>query len=136
MSPQTKRAKRNRKRIKWTPLSPVPEPLRSAFLTPGMSTFATTALSPSLQKLPGVASCWASVYSAPVMTASSITVDAAIQVARMDRDVRKTYIYFVAITPNEERFFNGPFKDFEGHHCSRFNATDPAVLFARAKFKK
>jgi hypothetical protein len=133
MSRQTKR---NRKRVKWTPLSRVPEPLRSAVLMPGMSTFATTALPASLHKIPGVALCWASVFSAPVMTTSSITVDAAIQVARIDRDVRKTYIYFVAITPSTERFFTGPFKLFEGHHCSSSTPADPAVLFARAKFKK
>jgi len=101
-----------------------------------MSTFATTALPTSLHKLPGVASCWASVYSTPVMTASSITVDAAIQVARIDRDLRKTYIYFVAVTPSGERCFSPPFKNFKGHHCPLSSPAEPAVLFARAKFKK
>lgn len=136
MSRQRKSTKRDRKRVKWTPLSPVPEPLRGAVLTPGMSTFATSPLPASLHKLPGVASGWASVYSAPVMTASSITVDAAIQVARIDRDLRKVYIYFVAVTPNGERCFSRPFTDFKGHHCSLSSPAEPSVLFARAKFKK
>src|SRR6266851_7701373 len=132
LSRQRKRTKRDRKHSKWTPLPGPPENLRGAVLTPGMSTFATTALPTSLHKLPGVASCWASVYSTPMMTASSVTVDAAIQVARIDRDLRKTYIYFVAVTPSGERYFSPPFKDFKGHHCSVSSPAEPAVLFGRA----
>ena len=96
----------------------------------------TTALPQPLQAMPGAVSYFVSGYTTGVPITPELTVGGEMVVVRTDGDVAKAYNFVLATSSNGQVCFNGPYKNFPGHHFDPGSAVTIASLFGHGPFKK
>ena len=123
---------------KWTPVDrSAAEKLIEATSAPGVVyPVATSALPQPLQAMPGAVSYFVSGYSTAVPIAPGLSAGGEIAVVRTDADLAKAYNYVLATSSNGQVYFNGPYKNFPGHHFDPASAVTVASLFGHGPFKE
>jgi hypothetical protein len=123
-----KRDKPVEPRSKWTELDHAAgEEIAVATNTPGqILVLPLTALPNGIAKMPGAISYFVSAYTAPKVVSPALTVGGEMAVLRTDAGLRKAYNYVFATSSDGKLYFNGPYKDFTGHHVA---AQEPIVYF-------
>ena len=84
----------------------------------------------------GAVSYFVSGYTTQVAVAPGITAGGEIAVVRTDGPVSKAYNFVFAMSSNGQVYFNGPYKNFQGHHFDPGAAISVPSLFGHGPFKK
>ena len=123
---------------KWTPIDKsAVEKLTEATSAPGVVyPIATSALPQPLQAMPGAVSYFISGYTTGVPIAPGLTAGGEMVVVRTDAGVAKAYQFVLATSSNGQVCFNGPYKNFPGHHFAPGASVTVASLFGHGPFKK
>lgn len=103
--------------------------IQEATSAPGIYQLAMTALPTQLQRMPGAASYFVSSYPAPISLGSNTIAGGELAVLRTDGDVSKVYNYIFASSADGRVYFNGPYKNFPGHHLSSTSQVTVESLF-------
>jgi hypothetical protein len=117
------------KQTKWTRIDPAAaEKLTEITSAPGqVFPLRVQDLPKNLQLMPGAVSYFASGYTVPVPAGPNVTVGGELGVLRTDGPLQKAYNYVFATSSDGGLYFNGPYKDFGGHHIAK---KEPVVFFS------
>jgi hypothetical protein len=102
--------------------------------SPGIHQIGTTALPAPIQQMPGAVSYFVSAYSAPIPIGSNTLVSGELAVIRSDESKMKAYNYAFASSGDGRVYFNGPYKNFEGHHFSSTSQISMDSLFGHIPY--
>jgi len=123
--------KESKRREEWHPCDmPMMVALSGITETPGKVTpIPIGSLNPSLQRMEGLTQVYASGYVIPQADVPSPLIShGEFVMIRQEGYTEKGYCYGFARC-GEKRFFNGPYKYFEGHHSQPSGAVDIYTLF-------
>ena len=122
---------------KWTPIdhNALLE-LSKCTTSPGIHQIGTTALPSPIQQMPGAVSYFVSTYSTPIDVGSSTFAGGEMAVVRTDEGIWKAYNYVFASSGDGRVYFNGPYKDFPGHHFSSTSQVSLESLFGHIPYGK
>ena len=123
---------------KWTVIDqPAVQKLTAATASPGVVyPLSTSALPSALQPIPGAVSYFVSGYTKQVHLTPGMTAGGEMVVVRTDGTSTKAYNFILATSSNGQVCFNGPHKNFPGHHFDPGVAVTVASLFGHGPVKQ
>ena len=94
-----------------------------------------SAVPQAIQQMAGVVSYFVSGYTTQYHVQQGITAGGELALVRTEGSSTKAYNYIFATSSNGQIYFNGPYKEFKGHHFDTSAAISVSSLFGHGPFK-
>lgn len=124
------------KTMKWHPMSEAEaQSITNATKSPGLVYSLPIEEAPSnLQQMPGARSYFVSDYLTTIAFKDGLKIGNEIVIERTEEKLTKAYNFAVATSSDGKVYFNGPYKDFEGHNINSASSVPIVSLFGHSPF--
>jgi hypothetical protein len=105
--------------------------------TPGVVYPVPITLAPTdLQQIKGAVSYYVSGYITPIVMQQGLTIGGEQVIERTEGELTKEYNFVFATSSDSNVYYNGPYKNFVGHHLNDASSVPIKSLFGHSPFNK